>query len=485
MSEARTPMRRVVVAGAGQVGLLAAIGLRRALPSCEVVVVDLPSGPAAFADRAASSLPFTNRLHDRLGIEETQLVAKAGASHRLATRYIGWGSDGQHGMMTYGLPGEAEAQTRFVRDWGGGPRNVGGERPVGSLAEVLAETGRFAVPPFDQPSPLAEIDYALRWSPASYRGLLIEQAQRLGIVYVQGPVAALEPDGSGGISTIVVEGRGRIEADLFVDCSGPSAVLRCALPEFALVDWSATVPVRRIMIAKPGNAMIALEDRVSLLPEGWMTEFAGRDGLQVSLGVAEDAADGVARRALGEDPAEVVPVAPGCVIEPWRGNVVAIGDAAARFEPLGCLNLDCAHRQIDLLLELLPGKEIVPLERAEYNRRAQLMFDGVRHTLALHYAAPRARQVFAGASIPAGVESAIDQFERRGRLPHREEAPFAKQEEMSLLAALGFEQGQPPQRATIRPEEIEAARKAFDAKARAALEFAPPYDRWLASVLRG
>ena len=80
MSEARTPMRRVVVAGAGQVGLLAAIGLRRALPSCEVVVVDLPSGPAAFADRAASSLPFTNRLHDRLGIEETQLVAKAGAT---------------------------------------------------------------------------------------------------------------------------------------------------------------------------------------------------------------------------------------------------------------------------------------------------------------------------------------------------------------------------------------------------------------------
>tara|TARA_B100000678_G_scaffold265546_1_gene249746 strand:- start:5 stop:1444 length:1440 start_codon:yes stop_codon:yes gene_type:complete len=479
-------MRRVVVAGSGQVGVLAAIALKRALPPCEIVVVDLPLGPASFADRAASSLPFSNLLHDRLGIEEAQLVARAGASHRLATRYIGWGGAQQHGMLTHGAQSEAEAQTRFMRDWGGGgARNVTGERPPGSLAQVLAEAGRFAVPPDDQPSPLAEIDYALRWNPPAYRGMLIKQAQRLGIAHAPGPVAAIEPDGKGGLAAIILEGQRRIEADLFVDCSGPSAILRSALPEVELADWSAMLPVRRVMLARPGNAMLALEDRVSLVPEGWLTELAGRDGLQVALGIGERTGDEAAVRALGEQPAEVVPVSPGCMRDPWSGNVVALGDAAAQFEPLGNLNLDCAHRQIDLLLEMLPGRDIVPLERAEYNRRAQLMFDGVCHTLALHYAAPRAREVFGEIATPDAVTIALDQFRRRGRLPFQEEDPLGKQEKVALLLALGFEQGLPPQRAAIRPEEIEAARSAFDAKARAALEFTPPYDQWMASVLRG
>ena len=60
MSAARELPRRVVVAGAGQVGALTAIALRRALPQSEVLVVGTPPDPAAFADRAPTALPFTN-----------------------------------------------------------------------------------------------------------------------------------------------------------------------------------------------------------------------------------------------------------------------------------------------------------------------------------------------------------------------------------------------------------------------------------------
>ena len=66
MSIAREPPRRLVVAGAGQMGALAAIALKRALPQSEVIVVGTPPDPSAFADRAPTALPFTNRLHDRL-----------------------------------------------------------------------------------------------------------------------------------------------------------------------------------------------------------------------------------------------------------------------------------------------------------------------------------------------------------------------------------------------------------------------------------
>ncbi len=484
MSQPREPLRRIVVAGGGQVGVLTAIGLRRALPTCEVVVIGIAPGIAAFADRASTSLPFTNKLHDRLGIDEAQLVLSAGGSYRLATHYIGWGGAGQHGVMPYGGASDPALQTRFAQQWGIGPRNVSEDRPAGSLAEVLVNAGQFAPPPPDADTPVSEVEYALRWNPPAYRDVLVDHAHRAGVTHVSGIIAAIHPDRQGGIASVAIEGQGTIEADLFVDCTGPDAILASALPEFDVASWSDISPVRRILVAAPGQAMLALEDRISLLPDGWLCELAGRDGLQTMLALADGVDEGAARAALQTEPAAVLDLSPGCVREAWIGNVIALGDAAVRCEPLGFLPLDLAHRQLNLLLEMLPGRQIVASERAEYNRRAGLMFDAARDLLAMHYAAPQARVVFPNSRTPAAVKAALDQFGRRGRLPFQEEAPLLKQEQDALLGALGFARGLSSREQTLSPQDITAAQAEFAAKSQAALAFAPPYGQWLASVLR-
>src|SRR5690606_40966971 len=58
VSEARELPRRVVVAGDGQLGVLAAIALKRSLPACDVLVIGAPPDPAAMADRMPTALPF-------------------------------------------------------------------------------------------------------------------------------------------------------------------------------------------------------------------------------------------------------------------------------------------------------------------------------------------------------------------------------------------------------------------------------------------
>ena len=479
MSAAREPLRRVIVAGAGQVGVLAAIGLKRAIPAAEVTVLGLPPDPGALADRAGTALPFTNRLHDRLGIAEGSIVARAGGSHRLVTRYFGWGGTGQVGAMPYGADVDPALRTRFAQEWGGGPRNAAGATSAGSLAEVLADAGRFAMPPEGEASPLAEIDYALRWNPGAYHALLVETAQQIGVVHAPGELAGIEPDGAGGIAALGMTGAGSLTADLFVDCTGPSALLLAALPGFALEDWGVELPLRRLIVAKPGQAMLALEDRFTLRPEGWVGELAGRDGLQVTLGVAPGVTEQAALRALGGPPLAGFALEPGRARAPWLGNVVALGDAAARFEPLAHLNLDLAHRQLDLLLELLPGRAIEPLERAEYNRRSVLMMDAVRDTLAAHYAAPAASQVFGLPILSPQLATQLDQFARRGRLPFREEAPLLGQEFQALLAALGHPHGVGPQAQAAGGTEGEAAARTFRQEAEAALAYTPIYSEWM------
>ncbi len=483
MSSARNPLQSILVIGDGQVGVLAAIALKRALPGARVTVIGMPRDPAAFADYAATALPFTNALHHRLGLSEELLLARAGGSHRLLTRYFGWGGHGQHGSLQYGEQADAAHSAGFGRDWGGGTRSGADMAGPPSLADTLASAGRFAPPSPDGNTALSGIDYALRWNVPAYHTLLAQAARSLGVIHHTAPGLQIEPDGAGGVASVAVTGVERIIADIYLDCSGTGALLARELPGYTTIDWAQTLATQRVLIGPTGGAMLALEDRISIGEAGWISEMAGRDGLQTMLGMSEFASESAVLSTLGGPPQVSIAVNPSRVAQCWQGNVIALGDAAARFEPLGGFNLDLAHRQIDLLLEMLPGMPFIDVERAEFNRRAGLMMDGVRDVLAMHYAAPAAAPRFASAT-PGPVIALIDQFIRRGRLPFREERPLLAQENIALLRALGFVAGTPPQLANRGPSEAGLAERAFIQRRDAVLAQMPQYQQWLASLLQ-
>ncbi len=482
MSKARAPLRKIVVVGAGQVGAIVAIALKRALPACDITIIGTTPDPAAFADNAATALAFTNKLHDRLGISETQMITAAGASHRLVMRYFGWAETGSHGAMSYGTPSDPAMQSAFARNWGGGSKGSTRQPQMQSVAQALADAGRFIRPPNDAHTPISDIDYGLRWNAPAYRQLLVSIAQQLSIGHAPGDVAGVTLDESGSVASIEITGHGAIAADLFIDCGGPQAPLLSRLPGHATQDWSDHLPIRRVHLAAPGQPMLALEDRISFLGQGWLGECAGRDGLQSTLASIGGLDDTAIVSALGSAPALSIDCAPQRCEAPWIANVIAIGDAAARFEPLAGLPLDLAHRQLSLLLEMLPGQLIEPLERNEYNRRAVLMMDGVRDTLSMHYSAPHAAHLF-DLERSDHVILSLDQFTRRGRLPLWEEAPFSASETMGLMGALGIAAGTPPQFATMGSGQIAAMRQGAEKLASDALEFVPPYQQWMAQML--
>jgi tryptophan halogenase len=484
MSEPRELLGRIVVAGDGPLGVLAAVALRQALPHTQVIVVAIPPDPAAFAERTGTALPFTNRLHDRFGIDEEMLIRRAGASHRLVMRYVGGGAPAQYGTGGYGAAIDPAMKTAFAREWGGGPRNAETSAPPRGLGEVLAAAGRFAPPSGEADSPLAEVDYALRWNVPAYRDLLIERAHSLGVQYERATITGVEPDGAGGIGALRMAGGVQLSADLFVDCSGSGAVLLSQLPEMAWMDWRSRLPSRGLAFARPAAPVLALEDRATLTPLGWRWEVPGRDGRQAFLAIPAGATDEAIATALDDEPAAIAPFAPGRVEASWLGNVVALGDAATGLEPLGGLAQDLAHRQLALLLELLPGLVVDPSERAEYNRRAALMADRACDWLGAHYAAPAAAAQFPALERSPELTRTLDQFARRGRLPFAEEAPMLVQEFGSLLLALGVPSGEGALGA-IDAASREAAARAFETRATAALRAAPPYGAWLQRLLAG
>ncbi len=477
-------LRRVVVAGDGQVGALTALALRKALPATEIFVLGTPPNPAAFADRAATALPFSNRLHDKFGISEEDLVRRTGASHRLVTRYAGWGGTEHQGFASYGEAHNRPNTARFASDWGGGARDTGGEAPAGSLAEVLAKSGKFAPPSGEPGNPLAEIDYALRWNMPAYREVLVGMAQQAGIQYARGQITDVQPDGAGGVSALFIDGANALPADLFIDCTGPQASILSRLAGAMRDDWSAMLPVRAVLFGKPGDPVVSLEDRVTLTAAGWRADVAGRDGKTSLLAMPEGVEEQAMLTALDVEPEGIVALQPGCAGNAWLGNVIALGDAVAHFEPLGWLNLDLAHRHLALLLEMLPGLTIDPRERDEFNRRTRLMVERSRDVVASHYSAPSAASVFGELQQSDELSAALDQYQRRGRIPFYEEMPLMAAEWSSLLSAIGHPPGKGLLAHTTDESAEAATAAAFEAKSDAALRAAPPYPAWLEHVLK-
>jgi len=256
------------------------------------------------------------------------------------------------------------------------------------------------------------------------------------------------------------------------------------LPGYRRVDWGDQLPVRGLIYARRGDPALSLADTVLLTSAGWLAESAGRDGRTRMLAAPEAATEADIRAALHAEPVSALALNPGRAEQAWLGNVVALGDAASTFEPLGWLNLDLAHRQLALLLELLPGSTPDPRERDEFNRRAGMMADRARDFVAAHYAAPAAGAVFGKPARSPELALALDQFERRGRLPFFEEMPMLVQEWAVMLDAVGIRGGSSPLTQAADPRETAAATEAIAHKCEAAVRAAPPYGEWMTRMLQ-
>ena len=176
-------------------------------------------------------------------------------------------------------------------------------------------------------------------------------------------------------------------------------------------------------------------------------------------------------------------------LEPWTGNVLAIGDSATALDPLHRLNLDLAHNAILLALELLPGRDFNPVETAEYNRRAEQVTRRVRDFVALHYLrsglSDGAWGSAAKAEPPDSLARTLDQYEHRGRLPFHEEERISRDSWAAALIGLGVRPRHvDPQALNVPLEEAVAAMDRLVQEIGQAVAGVPAYGDYFGRITR-
>ena len=489
--------RTIAVFGDGNTGLSAAAAFARALPWARVSIVATPTDPASLADRSPGILPATARLDAALDLSEETLTRHAGAMPRVGWRLERW-TAGPAWFHGYGEIGQTIDGAPFHQLWARAAREGSKVEPFHRYAPALAlaEAGRFVHPDDHLRSPLSAFDYALRISPAARRAALRGVTQAAGISHLPaGIVATVERQSDGRVAAVQLADGRRIEADLFVDCTGPAAAILSVLdPGFE--DWSAMLPVDRVLLAERIEPDVAAEpvDTATATSVGWRWRVPYGGRASVGLAFASPlAGESRARRVLasetGVGDAELVAIRPGRRARSWINNVVAFGDAAVAFDPLGWTLPQLARAAIERAVALMPGRACHPLELAEINRLTALEQDSACDFVALHYAAAQGRggalRLGRPPVLPSTLAATLEHYRARGRLPQWPEAMFGDDATVGLLCGMGVLPAMTDPVADAVPSaRAAAAMAAIAARNAGPAGRLPPYPDYLARMRR-
>lgn len=488
-------IRSVLVAGGGIVGWSAAAALRRQMSWLAVTIVPHPVAPAALADTMACALPSIIGFHADLGLGEQDAVLRTGSSYRLGSLFSGWAGkrpDYVHAYGAYGRPfGATSFHLQFARL---AHQGAGAAFERHAPAATLARAGRMAPPGGEADALFADMEYGLQLDVPRYHAMIRAFALHCAVHEQPGAIAAVAQRAGGLIDHVTLEDGTTLAADLYVDCTGPEARLRGALDR-DVEDWSAQGCDRLVTAKGPPGDDLPLLDHVTALAGGWRWRAATPHGTHVGLCYASAFCDDATaarqlRVASGLEVAGApVTFASGTRRAPWRGNCVAIGDAATVIEPLEWSNLHLAHSAIDRIVSMMPGADCAPVELAEYNRQTYAEACRVRDFVLLHYATASRPEPFwraaRAAALPPSLAHSLSLFRERGRLPVHEEETFGRD---SWLAVL-FGQGVIPRRvdpltASIPADDAERALAGLRGAIDRALPQFPTQAAYLAAQMR-
>lgn len=413
---------RIVVAGSGIAALSAALAMRRFVPSAVVMLVE-PRDERAEAGSIELSTrlwPIADAFHARIGITPEMLLRSAGASVHVADRFERWSAEPWM-LATNCSPVDDMLFQHWLREPGG---------TLSALMPYVALGERDRVAP--------DLDQPLRIDQQAYRALLSRGVEAAGVERIAVPHIEVERDATGAVAALALPGR-TIPGDWFVDTSGSIA------DAIAPTARTSALPCDLIAIGREEPPRWSAIDRWSAVASGWVARVSGIRVSRTMMGFASaitdrDQATLAFRTETGQAPDRVVALS-GKRRDGWLRNVLAIGDAAIAIDPIGGLGLALVQSALLRVGELLPSRDCAAIETAEFNRRTRNEHDAAHDFVALHYHRARAGPFWDCAravSLSSDLTRLIDQFARRGRIPHRDDNPVPNAHWRALMVGTGI-----------------------------------------------
>lgn len=411
MLDAKTmdrPTSRIVIAGGGTAGWLSAARLaawsrKSGRARLDITLIEAPDIPTIGVGEG--SWPTIRDSLSAIGIDEPEFLAECDTSFKQGSRFDGWatGSDGDSYFHPFTPPPPAQPP-ELVAAW----QEVAADSDFAAAVSAQPAVCALNLAPRQRAMPAwsGALNYAYHFDAGKLVALLRRHSvDKLGVRHLAGRIERVEEDQAGGIAALVLAGGGRIEGDLFIDCTGLKALLAGEQLGGGWVDRSDIIFNDRALAAQvpvdPGSP-IASQTIGTAHDHGWIWDI----GLQSRRGIGcvyasrfcdEDEARATlhsyisARLPEARDyPVRLISFPTGHRERFWVGNCIAVGMAAGFIEPLEASAIVMVELAITALTEGFPeDRGEMPFLARRFNDRFTLCWQRIVEFLKLHYALSR------------------------------------------------------------------------------------------------
>lgn len=394
--------RRVLIVGGGSSGWIAAGYLNGALndrgekQNVSITLVESPDVPRIAVGEA--TIPAILHMLEVIGLDEVEFMRAVDATYKQAIKYPNWvRKDGSHYYHPFSRPTYGPID-RTGEAWARSDRSIPYMDTV-SAQPTFCEMGLAPkmLGPWTFGAPLF---YAFHINAQKFADYLRDVSVPRGVNHILDHVTDVEMAENGRIAAVHTKTGDRIEADLFIDCTGFSARLIGQKLGVGFQDFSRYLMCDRAVtmhvpyeVAYPGEVRPYTTATAQSAGWIWDVPLRGRRSLgyvHSSQFVNENDAEAELRAYEGphcaDQPSRFVNFMVGWREKAWTANCIAIGLSGGFLEPLESTGLYLSDLASVMLAEHFPyHDDHEPALAFRFNRIMSNRYYEILDFLNLHY----------------------------------------------------------------------------------------------------
>lgn len=394
------PIANIMIAGGGTAGWLVACRLaawtKAQNAPLSVTLVEDPDTPTIGVGEG--TWPTMRETLRSIGIDESAFLSECDASFKQGSLFRGWRQPGEDYLHPFTPPPPVDDPRQLVAAW----RAASDSFTRSMTAQEAVVSSSLAPRQRAMESYAGALNYGYHLDAGKFAAMLQRHAtSRLQVVHRRERIAGVEGDGN-RIDAVVTAGGGRIEGDLFVDCTGFAAHLiggQCGSRWIDRSDVLLNDRALAVQVATSPDAPIASATLATAHDAGWFWDIAlstrrGVGCVYSSAFLDDEQAlvalkDYVATYVCGDMLAEprLIRFPTGHREKFWSGNCLAIGLSAGFIEPLEASAIVLIEASVDMLIAGFPSSSAaLPALADRFNRTFSARWDSIVEFLKLHYA---------------------------------------------------------------------------------------------------
>lgn len=404
-------IQTIVIVGGGAAGWLTANHLARefqseSLPNVKITLIESPNIPTIGVGEG--TVPSIRDSLQHFGISETDLIQRCNASFKQSIEFVGWQPDdisGQQHRYQHIFDYPRCKHPTAIHDWLHKGYQSANFSDTFSIQSHFIAKG-LGPKRFTQAEYQGLCSYAYHFDAGKFSELLAENAvQRLGVIHKRTEITAILGDQQDGIASLLTLEQERIEADLFIDCSGARSLL---LGDFLKVPFVAknhmlfTDTALATQIPNTSaNASVPCSTIATAHKAGWIWDIglSNRRGVGIvysSSHMSDIDAEVELNNYIGSasfESTRKIPMRAGYYEQFWQANCVAIGMSQGFVEPLEATGLLMYDKSAQLLAQTLKNlnSDVDDIHTAmqrqanHFNTTLRGVWDSVFDFIKLHY----------------------------------------------------------------------------------------------------